>query len=89
MLDVQVLAVDKRPNVAPPNVSFAITQEQALVLALAQERGCHLQLLLRHPGKPIDKDYDIRKVAELLRDIAPGGKPKEEPSNTPAPGSKD
>jgi pilus assembly protein CpaB len=89
MVDLLVLGVDNRPNTTSPSVSFAVTQEQALVLALAQKRGCYLQLLLRHPGKPIDKDYDIRKVLDLLRDISSDGKLKEGPSNIPAPRSRD
>jgi Flp pilus assembly protein CpaB len=79
LVDMLVLAVDQHvspdtskngsgvfPNMN--NVSFAATQEQALLLALAKHRGCHLELLLRHPGKPIDPDYDIKKVKKLLED---------------------
>jgi hypothetical protein len=54
------------PNMS--NVSFAATQEQALLLALAKHRGCHLELLLRYQGKPIDPDYDIKKVKKMLED---------------------
>ena len=49
-------------------MSFAVTQEQALLLSLAKSRGCHLELLLRHPGKPLDKEYDIKKIKQLLED---------------------
>jgi Flp pilus assembly protein CpaB len=79
LVDMLVLAVDQHvspetskngtgvfPNMN--NVSFAVTQEQALLLALAKHRGCHLELLLRHPGKPIDPDYDIKKVKKMLED---------------------
>jgi pilus assembly protein CpaB len=79
LVDMLVLAVDQHlstdtskngsgvfPNMS--NVSFAATQEQALLLALAKHRGCHLELLLRHPGKRIDTDYDIKKVKKLLED---------------------
>jgi len=79
LVDMLVLAVDQHVSydtakggsgVFPSmsNVSFAATQEQALLLALAQQRGCHMQLLLRHPGKPLDKDYDIKKIKQLLED---------------------
>jgi Flp pilus assembly protein CpaB len=77
LVDMLVLAVDNHvdttkqqagtfPNMS--SVSFAATQEQALLLALAKQRGCHLELLLRHPGKAPDKDYDIKKVYALLQD---------------------
>lgn len=79
LVDMLVLAVDQHvspdtskngsgvfPNMS--NVSFAATQEQALLLALAKHRGCHLELLLRHPGKRTDEDYDIKKVKKLLED---------------------
>jgi hypothetical protein len=49
-------------------VSFAVTQEEALLLQLAQRRDCHLSLLLRHPGKPVDPSYDIKKIKKLLED---------------------
>lgn len=80
LVDMLVLAVDQHvsydtakggsgvfPNMS--NVSFAATQEQALLLALAQQRGCHLQLLLRHPGKPLDKSYDIKEIKKLLENV--------------------
>jgi pilus assembly protein CpaB len=79
LVDMLVLAVDQHvspdtskngsgvfPNMS--NVSFAATQEQALLLALAKHRGCHLELLLRHPGKKLDEDYDIKKVKKMLED---------------------
>jgi pilus assembly protein CpaB len=79
LVDMLVLAVDQHvsldtsknqagvfPNMS--NVSFAATQEQALLLALAKHRGCHLELLLRHPGKRLDEEYDIKKVKKLLED---------------------
>jgi Flp pilus assembly protein CpaB len=51
-------------------VSFAVTQKQALLLSLAKNRGCTLELMLRHPSKTseADKDYDIDKVEKLLSD---------------------
>jgi len=81
LVDMLVLAVDTHvtfesgkggngsgvfPNMN--NVTFATTQEQALLLALAKQRGCHLELLLRYPGKVKDKDYDINKIKKLLED---------------------
>jgi pilus assembly protein CpaB len=79
LVDMLVLAVDQHvsydtakngggvfPNMS--NVSFAATQEQALLLALAKQRGCHLELLLRHPGKKMDPDYDIKKIKQMLED---------------------
>lgn len=77
LVDMLILAVDnnvdnvKTKDGTYPNlnsVSFAATQEQALLLALAKQRGCHLELTLRHPNKPIDKDYDIKKVIAMIQD---------------------
>jgi Flp pilus assembly protein CpaB len=76
LVDMHVLAIDTHTsydtkNGAFPNmsmVSFAVTQEQALLLALAKQRGCHLELLLRHPNKPLDLNYDIKKVKRMLED---------------------
>jgi Flp pilus assembly protein CpaB len=68
LLDVLVLAIDtyaERERTVC-TVSFAVTQEQALLLMLAKQRGCYFELLLRQPGKPTDPDYDIRKVKKLL-----------------------
>jgi Flp pilus assembly protein CpaB len=75
LVNVLVVAVDAQttydksgvfPNVSM--VSFAVTQKQALVLALAKQRGCALELMLRHPSKSAeaDGDYDIDKVEKLL-----------------------
>ena len=69
--DVLVLAVgtDSRQ---PPHVtlSFAVTRQQALVLALAKDRTCGLSVLLRKPGdKPAGEKYDIQKVTKLLQDL--------------------
>lgn len=47
-------------------ISLAVTQEEALLLALAKHRGCHLSLMLRHDGKPLDPNYDMKKVKKLL-----------------------
>jgi pilus assembly protein CpaB len=76
LIDMLVLAVDTHtsydnqkgvfPNMS--TVSFAVTQEEALLLQLAQRRDCHLSLLLRHPGKPVDPSYDIKKIKKLLED---------------------
>lgn len=76
MIDMLVLAVDTHtsydtkqgvfPNMS--TISFAVTQEEALLLQLAQRRDCHLSLLLRHPGKPTDPTYDIKKITKLLQD---------------------
>lgn len=74
LIDMHVLEVNGEPdltkNVRFPNmstVSFAVNQEEALLIMLAKKRGCHLELLLRNPNKPLDKDYDIKKVKEMLQ----------------------
>lgn len=77
LVDMLVLAVDNHTDTVSTkngtfpslsSVSFAATQEQALLIALSKLRGCHLELLLRHPDKPVDKDYDIKKVIAMLQD---------------------
>jgi Flp pilus assembly protein CpaB len=81
LIDMLVIAVNgytditemKKQNIADVNsVSFAATQKQALVLSLAKARGCHLELLLRHVGKPIDPKYSIDEVIAKLKDDSPG-----------------
>jgi len=102
LVDMLVLAVDQHvsydtgkggtgvfPNMS--NVTFAATQEQALLLALAKQRGCHLELLLRPPGKPLEKAYDIKQIKKLLEDTRTGaevyktedGRPIDDGSETP------
>jgi Flp pilus assembly protein CpaB len=77
LIDMLVLAVDTNtsydtskagvfPNMS--TVSFAVTQEEALLLSLAKKRDCHLELLLRNPSKPVDPSYDIKKIKKLLED---------------------
>jgi len=100
LVDMLVLAVDQHvsldttkngsgvfPNMS--NVTFAASQEQALLLALAKQRGCHLELLLRYPGKPLEKGYDIKQIKKLLEDTRTGaevyktedGRPIDDPSS--------
>jgi Flp pilus assembly protein CpaB len=98
LVDMLVLAVNMHPTYSPNSpsptvVSLAVTQEQALLLALAKQRGCQFELLLRHPGKPLDPDYDIRAVRQLLDNLqppAPLPDPKREgdPNAAPAPRAK-
>lgn len=102
LIDMLVLAVDTHtsydtqkgvfPNMS--TVSFAVTQEEALLLRLAQQRNCHLSLLLRHPGKPVDPNYDIKKIKKLLEDdrnptqlvtFEKGGEPPADKAPEPAP----
>ncbi len=75
LVDMHVLAVNGEPdqtkNPQFPNmstVSFAVNQEEALLLKLAEKRGCDLSLLLRNPEKPIDTEYDIKQVMAMLED---------------------
>jgi hypothetical protein len=51
-------------------VSFAVKEKEALLLSLAKQRGCTLELLLRHPSKSSDSDarYNIDEVIKLLSD---------------------
>ncbi len=73
LIDMLVLAVNthtsyEKSGVFPDvsMVSLAVTQEEALLLELAKQRGCHMSLLLRHDGKPLDPNYDMKKIKKLL-----------------------
>jgi pilus assembly protein CpaB len=77
LVDMHVIAVNqhvsydsKQGGTFPDmsTVSFAVTQEEALLMTLAKQRGCVLELLLRHPGKPKDPTYDLKKIRKLLED---------------------
>jgi Flp pilus assembly protein CpaB len=78
LVDMHVLAInthtsyESKNNGAFPDVSMvslAVTQEEALLLSLAKQRGCHLELLLRHEGKPVDPTYDMKKIRKLLETV--------------------
>jgi pilus assembly protein CpaB len=73
LIDMQVLAVntatsyEQKATFADVSmVSLAVTQEEALLLELAKQRNCHLSLLLRHEGKPLDPSYDMKKIKKML-----------------------
>jgi Flp pilus assembly protein CpaB len=90
LVNVRVLAVN--PNLFTDEqgrpwsfalVLLAVTQKQALALALAKERGCGLWLVPRRPNQSIeaDKAYDIDKVIKFFNDlpeIAPPPRPVKE-----------
>jgi pilus assembly protein CpaB len=90
LVDVLVLAVDTQINTDEQGqfpsfnlVPLAVTQKQALLLALAKERQCALMPVLRLPNKSTeaDKAYDIDKVIKFLNDlpeIAPPPRPVKE-----------
>lgn len=79
LVDMLVLAVDTHASYeSTPNkgggaftnvssVSFAVTQEQALILKMAEHAGCHLSLLLRNPNKKEEERYDLEQVKKRLR----------------------
>jgi pilus assembly protein CpaB len=79
LVDMLVLAVDTHASYeSTPNkgggaftnvssVSFAVTQEQALILKMAEHAGCHLSLLLRNPNKKEEEVYDLEQVKKRLR----------------------
>jgi Flp pilus assembly protein CpaB len=106
LIDMLVLAVNthtsydsSKGGVFPDMsmVSFAVSQEEALLLELAKQRGCHLSLLLRHPSKPRDPSYDMSKIKKMLESnqsptkfetTSSGGRETREPPanpETPAP----
>jgi len=75
LINMHVLEVNGEPDLTKntrfqnmSTVSFAVDQEEVLLLSLAQKRGCSLELLLRNPNKPLDANYDIKKVKKLLED---------------------
>jgi Flp pilus assembly protein CpaB len=72
LADVLVVAVDTYLTDAATQlaVSVAATQEQALLLALARQRECKLDLTRRDPNEPANPPYDIRKVRALLQNNA-------------------
>lgn len=80
IVNVQVVAVDtlfakdRESKDIICTLSLAVTKEQAMLFVLAQERGCPLEILLRAPGKPVDADYDAKKVVQILKETAPIGK---------------
>jgi pilus assembly protein CpaB len=65
---VDVQSGERGPEVA--TVSFAVTKKQALVVALAKQRGCNFDLLLRHPNKD-DAGYSADDVVKLLEGAKP------------------
>ena len=81
LIDMQILAVDTKTTYSDKGgafpsigtVSLAVTQEEALLISLARQRGCRLSLLLRNPGKPVDPTYNIKKIEQLLQDDSGGG----------------
>jgi pilus assembly protein CpaB len=81
MIDMLVLAVDTHTTANSKDgtfanmssVSFAVSQEQALVLSMAKSRGCQLDLMLRHPNTPPDAKYNIAQVKKILQDESQGG----------------
>lgn len=69
-VDTQAIAKDG-PLPSVYTVSFAVKEKEALLLALAKQRGCHLSLLLRNPDKiaGADKNHDIDKVSKFLSEL--------------------
>ncbi|MDB5307632.1 MAG: cpaB [Gemmataceae bacterium] len=101
LVNMLVLAVDTS-TAYPQNgaafanlsmVSFAVDRKQALLIKLAQARGCDLSLLLRNPDDKVndnDKIYDIDKVIKQLQDEKNGAKlVNEDPDTVPKAGSPD
>jgi Flp pilus assembly protein CpaB len=75
LTDMHVLAVNGQQDLNKQDrfhdmnmVSFAVDQDQALLIALAKQRNCSLELLLRHPNIPVNPNYDIAKVRKILED---------------------
>jgi pilus assembly protein CpaB len=93
LVDMLVLAVDTHASYeSTPNkgggaftnvssVSFAVTQEQALILKMAEHAGCHLSLLLRNPNKKHEEVYDAEQVKKRLRALILPSR-VEEPANS-------
>jgi Flp pilus assembly protein CpaB len=85
LTNMQVLAVDTvttydKNGVFPQlnSVSFAVKDKQALLIKMAEARGCSLSLKLRHTNKPAETEEEINRLIkeaeDLLRDEQnPGG----------------
>jgi Flp pilus assembly protein CpaB len=75
LVDMLVLAVDTQliynrdGTPGPTMISLGVTQEQALLLTLAKQRGCTFEILLRHPDKPLDQNYDLETVRKYLLNL--------------------
>jgi Flp pilus assembly protein CpaB len=92
LIDMLVLAVDSdlvyHTDGSPNNstVSLAVTQEQALLLTLAKQRGCHLELLLRSSRHgPGDPNYDLATVRKFLIKLPLTPESEPTPEVAPAP----
>ncbi len=73
--DMHVLAVDAEQDLTTKQVfpemrmvSFAVDQKQALLITLANQRNCNLELLLRHPDAP-KRVYNIDSTLNLLKTL--------------------
>jgi hypothetical protein len=66
----QALAYESgRTNFADVSmVALAVDQEEAILLSLAEKRGCTMKLLLRRDGKPKDSEYNMEEIKKLLQD---------------------
>lgn len=85
LTNMQVLAVDTvttydKNGVFPQlnSVSFAVKDKQALLIKMAEARGCSLSLKLRHANKKQESEEEIarliKEAEDLLRDEQnPGG----------------
>lgn len=85
LTNMQVLAVDTvttydKNGVFPQlnTVSFAVKDKQALLIKMAEARGCSLSLKLRHTNKKAETEEEIgrliKEAEDLLRDEQnPGG----------------
>ena len=64
----QALAYDPAKSAFPDMnmIALAVDQEEALLLSLAQQRGCTLKLLLRREGKTKDDRYNMAEVRKML-----------------------
>jgi Flp pilus assembly protein CpaB len=77
LVNMLVVAVDQQTTYTKEGmfpslsmVSFAVTEKQALLLSLAKNRGCSLELMLRGENQQseADKDYDLDRVIKIMSD---------------------
>ncbi|MFO0825760.1 MAG: Flp pilus assembly protein CpaB [Gemmataceae bacterium] len=73
LADMHVLAVNNEQDLTQKSVfpdmsmiSFAVTEAQAKLIALANQRNCNLELLLRHPDAP--RRYPTQKDEQAAYD---------------------
>jgi Flp pilus assembly protein CpaB len=67
-VDAELDATGGRPVVEVNAVTFSLGEREARLLALADDRGCHLELVLRTLDAP-QREYDAARVLSILQTL--------------------